>query len=186
MTEYKLPVDMPALLGAGGEFIPNPEAGTFVNGLFQLEGNAPDSLHIGTIVGGIASTGRNIFWINDDAESAASSTLFDVYLVKSTVPQTQNAMSNDPLNLHVSLDHTLPPTRNYPAYMLHFTLGAPAEVLVEWSNKKGKVKHRGGMRAEAGEQIYPVLLPKKPGMYKISVTVNGKAYGLFFKVPEAD
>lgn len=173
MTEYRLPVEMPALLGAGGEFIPNHQ------GIFQLEAGQ-DSIFVGTIVGGIASTGRNIFWINDDEESAAHSGMFEVYLVKSTAPQIENPMSNDPLYPRAVRHVT------EPRYSLQFTLAAPAEVAVQWSNKKGKVKHRGVLSGGTGDQVYPKFLPKKPGVYKIELTVAGRKNAFFFKVPEED
>jgi hypothetical protein len=175
MTEYRLPVEMPALLGAGGEFIPDTPG----SGVLSLQPEQ-DSVFIGTIVGGIASTGRNIFWINDDGESVAHSGMFEVYLVKSAIPQTENSMGNSPVDLRAVRHST------EPRYSLQYTLSAPAEIHVEWSDVRGKIKHRGVMQATAGNQVYPKFLPKKPGVYKISLTVSGDTQTIFFKVPEED
>jgi hypothetical protein len=179
MTEYRLPVEMPALLGAGGEFIPNRTLDAAESGVPIVE-PGQDSLFIGTIVGGIASTGRNIFWINDDEESAAHSGMFEVYLVKSSVPQIQNPMSNSPVNLRAVRHAT------EPRYTLKYTLSEEALISVEWSDVKGKVRHRSFMSSTAGDKVYPKFLPKKPGVYEISLTVSGETETIFFKVPEED
>lgn len=177
MTEYRLPVEMPALLGAGGEFIVNRGLEVNENGLLSFQPEA-DSVFLGTIVGGIASTGRNIFWINDDAESAAQSGMFEVYLVKSAVPQIENKLSNASLNLRAMRHAT------EPRYELHFTLEHPSQLMVEWSNAKGKIRHHKIRLAAAGEQVYPYFLPKKPGLYKIRLKTNDSENVFYFKVPE--
>lgn len=179
MTEYRLPVEMPALLGAGGEFLVNRKLPTNENGMVLFQPEA-DSVLLGTIVGGIASTARNIFWINDDAESAAHSGMFDVYLVKSAVPQIENFRSNSPLYLHAVRHAT------EPRYQLAFTLSQPESVIVQWTNAKGKTKHLKPVVRPVGEQKHPVFLPKKPGIYKISVTIGNQAEELYFVVPEED
>ena len=80
MTEFKLPVEMPALLGSGAEFIAIEDIPTYANGVIDLDALSGDSVLIGHIYGGIASSAKNIFWINDGTQSEASNTLFAVYL----------------------------------------------------------------------------------------------------------
>jgi hypothetical protein len=176
MAEYRLPVEMPALLGAGGEFIPNLQAGVFQNGIFQLDTTA-DSIVIGTIIGGIASTGRNIFWINDGAESEAASGMFEVVLVKSAASQIWNSWSNDPLNLHAAYDF------GTEWYQLKFTLEKAGPVEIKWTGRKGKIKHKAVFEGKAGENVYPKFLTKKPGVINIQLTVEGKTTEFYFKIP---
>jgi hypothetical protein len=180
VVEYKLPAEMPALLGAGGEFIPNLEAGIYQQGIFQMPENAPDSLFIGTIVGGIASTGRNIFWINDDAESAASSGMYEVYLVKSAEPNKKNEMSCSPVSLYAHW------YEEEPWYRVRFTIPKKATVQLQWTNRKGKVIHKAEFEAVAGEREYEKYLPKKPGPCRISLTVDGKTTEVIFLIPEKE
>lgn len=180
MTEYQFPIDMPALLGAGSEFIASTELPRTDNGVAIFEARA-DSLLLGTIVGGIASTGRNIFWMNDDEESAAFSGMFDVYLVKNAGAQRENTASNNPIHLSALRNAT------EPRYQVQFTLEKPASVSIEWTNRKGKVKHKAVINAAAGKQVYPVFLPKKPGFCRIKLTVeNQKPNELYFVIPEEE
>ncbi|MDH4471522.1 MAG: hypothetical protein QE487_02885 [Fluviicola sp.] len=178
MKEYKFSAEMPALLGAGSEFIPATELPRTANGV-AIFNAGDDSLLLGTIVGGIASTGRNIFWINDEEESAAFSGMFDVYLVKNPGTQRENTASTNPIHLRAIRHAT------EPRYQVQFTLEKPASVAIEWTNRKGKVKHKAVINAPSGQQIYPVFLPKKPGFCRIKVTVENQAPNeLYFLIPE--
>ncbi len=49
MAEYKLPMVMPTLLGAGAEFIPNTTFPQFSNEVFKLDSLQTDSVLIGYI-----------------------------------------------------------------------------------------------------------------------------------------
>lgn len=90
MAEFKLPVEMPALLGAGAEFIAIENLPAYSNGVVKLDELTGDTMHVGYIYGGIASTAPNIFWINTGVESSASSTIFKVYVVKNAASFVQN------------------------------------------------------------------------------------------------
>lgn len=83
MAEYKLPITMPALLGAGSEFIPKEDLPTYENGVLKLDGIDQDTTMIGYIYGGISSSAPNIFFTNTGTQSQASSQIFKVFLIKS-------------------------------------------------------------------------------------------------------
>lgn len=84
MAEYKLPVTMPALLGAGSEFIPNQDISTYENGVLKLDEVDQDTTMIGYIYGGISSSAPNIFFSNTGTQSQASSQILKVFLIKSS------------------------------------------------------------------------------------------------------
>lgn len=84
MSEYKLPVEMPSLLGAGAEFIPITSVPHYNNEVLKLDDFTLDSTLVGYIYGGICSTAANIFFINTGAESSASSQIFKVYIIKNS------------------------------------------------------------------------------------------------------
>jgi Secretion system C-terminal sorting domain len=84
MAEYKLPVEMPSLLGAGAEFIPIKTVPQFTNEVFKLDDFTIDSTLVGYIYGGISSTAANIFFTNTGTQSSASSQLFKVYVIKNS------------------------------------------------------------------------------------------------------
>jgi len=79
--EVKLDVEMPALVGAGAEFIP-------VDNYFSeeiLDFNvlpANSKTLVGYIYGGINSSAENIFFVNNGTESFASNVIFKVYVDK--------------------------------------------------------------------------------------------------------
>ena len=95
MAEYKLPVEMPALLGAGSEFIHLQNLPEFPNGILKLDEFTADTTLVGYILGGINSSEANIFWINDGTQSSASSLIFKVFLIK-----------NAPVGIHILNRHS--------------------------------------------------------------------------------
>ena len=82
MHETKLAEEMPALLGAGAEFILNPELDLYDNGVVKFENMNQDSIYLGYIFGGIESTAPNVFFSNATNASTATNKLLKVYLVK--------------------------------------------------------------------------------------------------------
>ncbi len=84
MAEYKLPIEMSALLGAGSEFIPIDTVPHYSNEVFKLDDFTADTTLIGYIYGGISSTAANIFFTNTGTQSSASSQIFKVYVIKNS------------------------------------------------------------------------------------------------------
>ena len=82
MSEYKLPIEMPLLLGASSEFIPIESIPHSNNEVIQLDELIADTTMIGYIYGGIKSTAPNIFFINDGTQSIASTQIYKVHIVK--------------------------------------------------------------------------------------------------------
>lgn len=82
MTEYKLPVEMPAFLGAGSEFIHVDNLPEYDNEVIDLDEIQEGTLLIGYIFGGINSTESEIFWSNNGTQSIANPEIFKVYLSK--------------------------------------------------------------------------------------------------------
>ena len=85
MTEYKLPQEMPDYLGAGSEFIPILSNPHYENEVLKFDEFNSDTTLVGYIFGGISSTDRNIFFTNTGSQSAASSTIFKVKIIKTPV-----------------------------------------------------------------------------------------------------
>lgn len=82
LTEHKLPIEMPTLLGAGAEFIPNKSIPHYTNEVFKLDQFTADSTMVGYIYGGISSTAQNIFFTNKANQSSANKQIFKVYVIK--------------------------------------------------------------------------------------------------------
>ncbi len=86
MTETKLNVEMPSLLGSGAELILADELPVYNNEVVKLNQIHTDTTLVGYIYGGIASTAGNIFFSNTGTQSSASANLFKVYLIQQSLP----------------------------------------------------------------------------------------------------
>jgi hypothetical protein len=84
MTEYKLPVDMISLLGAGAEFIRINGLPDYPNHVLKLDSIITDTTLVGYIYGGISSSAANIFFANTGTQSSAYNQLLKVYLIKNS------------------------------------------------------------------------------------------------------
>ena len=85
MQEFKMHEEMPSLLGAGAEFIPDESVPHFANGVLKLDAISRKTL-VGYIFGGISSAAPNIFWSNNGTQSAASSQIYKVYVTPNIIP----------------------------------------------------------------------------------------------------
>jgi hypothetical protein len=134
MAEYKLPIEMPGLLGAGSEFIPISAVPHFSNGVIQLDQLIGDSIHVGYIYGGISSTAANIFFSNTGTQSSASSQIFKVYVVLNSNSGTHhlNSFSNDEMQLRVF------PNPNDGLFSVRFQLSAPMDVRFRVYDSSGR------------------------------------------------
>jgi hypothetical protein len=98
VLEYKLPVELPALQGAGAQFVPVSNWPTFNGNLLWKNLNEEKTL-VGYVIGGIQATERNIFWINDENESKAISTIYKVYFVPTSELPFKNSLANFPFKV---------------------------------------------------------------------------------------
>jgi hypothetical protein len=151
MAEYKLPVDMPSLLGAGAEFMPIANVPQFNNDVFKLDDFTADSTLVGYIYGGISSTAANIFFTNTGTQSSASSQIFKVYVIKnSTVGiHNLNKQSNGTLKVQVF------PNPNDGNFVVKFNLNKIAETKISIFGIDGKkIEERVLTNLVLGENIF--------------------------------
>lgn len=134
MTEYKLPIDMPSLLGAGAEFIPITSVPHYNNEVLKLDDFTSDSTLVGYIFGGISSTAANVFFSNTGTESSASSQLLKVYVLKkSTVGIHElNKQSIGTLKVQVF------PNPNAGEFGVKFNLNTVAPTKISLYSMEGK------------------------------------------------
>lgn len=138
MAEYKLPTEMPALLGASSEFIPVEGLPVFPNEVIKLDELSADTTLVGYIYGGIASTQANIFWINTGSESNASSQIYKVFVVKNTATVTHelNTQSIGTLRMQVF------PNPNNGVFGVKFQLQKGTRAWLSISDMNGKIIDR--------------------------------------------
>ena len=168
MAEYRLPLEMPLLLGAGSEFIP-AYSGDRKAVIFQLNELSGDSILLGHLFGGIASSEKNIFWINEGKESVAYNGLFEVRLVRKPAPAVKNEHSTSPLNVIVERDETK------MRYYIDYTMPEGGETIsVSWNAANGEHYASKPKKVSVGEHSFSKYLPRKPGTYFIEIIVEGK------------
>jgi hypothetical protein len=151
MAEYKLPVEMPALLGAGAEFIPNQRVPQSRNEVLKLDEFTSDSTLVGYIYGGISSTAANIFFTNTGTQSSASSQIFKVYVIKNAVVGIHdlNEQSIGTLKMQVF------PNPNNGDFVFKFFLNKMAETKLSIYSLDGKIiEERILNNVQMGENIF--------------------------------
>ncbi len=163
MTEYKLPVEMPALLGASSELIPIEDLPRYDNGVLKLDDLEADTTLVGYIYGGISSSAKNIFWSNTGTQSEASSQIFKVLVVK------EKTVGVDEINLQSIADLRM---QMYPnpyngVLNIDFQMAYQSEVELQIFDIEGKI-------------VYEQKVPKKEtvvGKNHLSLTISEVKYG---------
>jgi hypothetical protein len=132
LAEYKMPVNMPAYLGAASEFIINPTLSILPNEVIPLDKLIGDTVLLGYIYGGIQSPAANIFWINTGVESKACEMIYPVFLIKTD--NDQGVLNDQSIN---GVQLQLYPDPIEDQLSLNFNLKNAGDVLVEVSNMDG-------------------------------------------------
>ncbi|MCB9244958.1 MAG: T9SS type A sorting domain-containing protein [Flavobacteriales bacterium] len=172
MSEYKLPISFPDYLGAGAEFIPNPEIPAYPNQVVRLDEIGNDSVLLGYIFGGIRSSAKNIFFINNGTQSTAVPVIYKVYLINTQTGSVHelNRHSNSPFKLNVL------PNPNQGEFKIEFMLDIPQEVEVKVSDMQGKVIwERSGIDCISGLNSIKADIRKlsRGGMYYVQLKTSG-------------
>lgn len=126
---------MPALLGAGSEFIPADNLPAYPNEVIKLDALTSDSTLLGYVYGGINSTEPNIFWVNDGTQSSASNEIFKVFLIKNTHVGVDELNTQSTGSLHLQVY----PNPNDGAFILKFNLKDKTKIRLIISDMNGKV-----------------------------------------------
>lgn len=171
MAEYKLPVTMPALLGAGSEFIPLTSISRYHNGVIKLDSLNSDTTLVGHIFGGISSSAPNIFFSNTGTQSSASNQMFEVRIVKGSsygIPEL-NKQSTGTLKLLVF------PNPNNGIFQLNYTLSKSTDVTVQILSAEGKLissntlKNKPAGKHDFSEEIKQLV---ESGIYIVRIQTN--------------
>jgi hypothetical protein len=165
MTEEKLPIEMPGLLGAGAEFIPQLDLPHFENKVFRLDDFPADTLLIGYLYGGISSSQANIFFINNGTQSDASQQIFKVYLRKNelTSVEERNRAAAEGLNLMIY------PNPSTASLQVAFSLEQRSDISIEMYDANGKLVLKKQFAA------------LQSGQHNLSLgKMNGIAKGVYF------
>ncbi len=157
MAEYKLPIEMPDLLGASSEFIPLETLPTYANDVIKLDELPADKTLVGYIYGGIASSAANVFWINTGTESSASSQIYKVFVTKdgASAAHELNTQSTGTLRVQVF------PNPNNGVFGVKFQLPKVSRAWLSISDMNGKIIEREELKGLfPGENIVTRKLSK--------------------------
>lgn len=151
MSEFKMPIEMPALLGSGSEFIPVSSVPKYHNDVIKLDSLEDDSTLIGYIFGGISSSAPNIFFTNTGTQSSASNKIFKVYLHKdksSSIHQI-NSESNNSLKMEVL------PNPSEGEFKIKFYLKVKSDITICIYDNEGKLIEKSILtETNSGENIF--------------------------------
>ncbi|NNC86418.1 MAG: T9SS C-terminal target domain-containing protein, partial [Bacteroidia bacterium] len=184
MMEYKLPGEMPGLLGAGSEFIPIEGLPVYANEVIKYDSINTDTTMLGYIFGGINSSAQNIFWINDGTQSNASDVMYKVHVIKnlSTDINDQNNQKGDNLNMKVY------PNPNSGIINVDFNLRYSSSVQIHLSDITGKLisqldypknrfvvgKNHLEIKLDSSVQLAPAFLTLITNKEKITQSILSK------------
>ena len=169
MAEYKLPIEMPQLLGAGSEFIPNESIAHFDNGVIKLDSLTGDTVMVGYIFGGISSSAANIFFTNNGTQSNASSQIFKVYFIKN------NAVGVHELNEQStkSFDFKLypnPSTSTDGQFTVSYQLQEAQNIQLSVISATGQIVGSVSLESVSGENLFSIESNElAKGTYFISI-----------------
>lgn len=157
MAEYKLPVEMPSLLGAGAELIPIDSVPHYNNGVFKLDDFINDTTLVGYIYGGISSSAANVFFTNTGTQSSASSQIFKVYVIKNSTLGVHelNEQSIGKLRMHVF------PNPTDGNLIIKFNLDIAAETKISIYSVDGKIIEKFVLKnLSVGENSFQTKIEK--------------------------
>lgn len=171
MAEYKLPIEMPSLLGAGSEFIPVKGLPKYSNEVFKLDDFTADTTLVGHIYGGISSTAANIFFTNTGTQSSASSQLFKVFLIKNSKVGIHelNPQSTGTLQMQVY------PNPNDGNFIVNFNLKKAEPVTVTIFNSSGQLLDKSILKTpKLGENTFSKKIKglTSGGVYFITIETS--------------
>ena len=174
LEEVRLPVEMPALLGAGAEFIPNEILEMAAPDVLQLPASITDSLFLGYIFGGIESPQLNPFNFNNTDVTTATVRIFKVFIKNQNVNNVREISMNGYHQFRVSAVPN--PTKNG---VFQLNINAPEAGLLEifMTDVAGHLHVNTTLeRLPAGENKVEVEMtePYQEGLYFLSAHLNGK------------
>ena len=105
--EFVLPAEMPGLNGTSSEFIPNLNENYLYNELFDLDKFTGDSVLIGHVCGGISSDTRNPFSRNNTELTEASSTVYAIYLKRTSMAKHRGFNGKNPYEMNAVLNKAM-------------------------------------------------------------------------------
>ena len=180
LQEYVLPTSMPALKGAGAEFILNQKLPHTSSEIIKLHKIEKDTILLGHIYGGILSPSLNPFSANQTNTTTADNSIYAVYLIK------KKQANNTPTALpkEKTYDFEVFPNPNKRKFIVKYHL--PKLVSVEYylTNSKGEIIEEGELtKQRVGNNTEEFAISKSlASQIMILTIVFDKQYAISKKV----
>lgn len=137
LTEYKLPVEMPALKGTGAEFIPNRELPHTSSEVIKLSEIQADEFTLGYLYGGVLSPSLNPFTVNQTATTSADPTIYEIKLTRHQSSGVVSIPGSNPYKIRVY------PNPVASEFTLEYSLEKPVDSYYFITNTVGQIVEEG-------------------------------------------
>jgi hypothetical protein len=160
LSEYKLPVEMPSLMGTNARFVPDSSIYTRHRSIVDLN-SLSGNTRVGWIISGIQSDLPNIADLDPEGMSRPNSTVYEVWVDVTPDEVKDVALSNSILGLNV-----YPNPTGHTAY-IDFMLNETGRATVEVFDARGITLKRTAISGKKSETVHiPVSTSSyEPGLY---------------------
>ncbi len=178
LQENVFPIEMPALIGASAEFIPNHSVPHYESEIIKLSKITADSTLLGHIYGGIYSPQIDPFTANNTGVTNAHSTIYEVWLLNSQPTGIKPLDGSNPLLISIFPN----PTKTQINLNLDLPIDGDLDLQVTDSNGR-IVWSKMFFALLKGKQTINISnkLKLANGIYSFNFTLDGK-YSVVEKV----
>lgn len=167
LTEYQLPVEMPALQGSSAEFIPNLTLPHYSNKVLKLSDIGQGTFMAGHIFGGIHSPSLNPFSNNQTSTTSADSTIYEVWLTAH--PLSANEYEIDGKN---PFDISVFPNPVENEFSVQFSSKEPVTASYFITNNLGQIVLKSENKSYSkGENTIKITFDKKQHSELLTLTM---------------
>jgi hypothetical protein len=173
LQEFLLPLEMPALQGAGSEFIPNKSIAYTQSKVLRINEVSGDSILLGHMYGGIQTDLKNPFASNQTNQTSADATIYEIWLVRNAELGILEVDGKNPYEVAVFPN----PTKNKLTIQLNGENVQRADFFI--TSMDGKIVQKGRFsKLDNGKNQETIQLDKSlsSNAYLLTVVVNNKFY----------
>ena len=154
LQELQLPVEMPALKGAGAEFILNKSLPHYSSDIIKLNQINEDTVVLGYIYGGILSSSLNPFTNNQASATNADNSVYEVRLINNNIPGAIEINGQNPYEFIVF------PNPAEKIINLKYNLEKIVDTEYFLTNPSGTILHEGMLNSVPGINNHKLHIDK--------------------------
>lgn len=173
LQEFVLPIEMPALQGAGSEFIPNKAIAYTPSKVLKINDVQGDSILLGHMYGGIQTSLLNPFATNQTNQTSADPTIYAIWLIRDAELQVLEVEGKNPFELNI---YPNPATNSITLAIENDNINKAAYFI---TSMEGKIVQRGNLQPLENKELKQTINLNgelAPSKYVLTVVVNDKYY----------